>query len=41
VDPDRVEAVSEAIADGFAARFGRRPRVFAVEIDDGATSWSL
>lgn len=41
VDPDRVAAVTEAIADGFAARFGGRPRVFAVETDDGAGAWSL
>jgi galactokinase len=36
VDPGRADAVAEAIAMGFAARFGRRPPVLAVRAADGA-----
>lgn len=36
VDPARADAVAEAIAAGFAARFGRRPPVLAARAADGA-----
>jgi galactokinase len=38
VAPEAAEAVARALADGFAARFGRRPRVFAVAAADGAAA---
>jgi galactokinase len=38
VDPARAEAVGEAIAAGFAARFGRRPPLLAVIAADGAAA---
>lgn len=36
VEPARADAVARALADGFAARFGRRPPVLAVRAADGA-----
>ncbi len=36
VDPDAADIVSRALADGFAARFGRAPRVWRVRAADGA-----
>jgi galactokinase len=41
VDPARAEAVAEALARGFAARFGREPRLLLAEAADGAQARAL
>ncbi len=41
VEPDRVESAERGIADGFEARFGRRPRLMEVAIGSGAAAYTL
>jgi hypothetical protein len=36
VDPARAEAVALALAEGFARRFGRRPRIWLCAASQGA-----
>jgi galactokinase len=41
VEPSRVDAVTEALRSGFAARFGREPALLVVEAADGASTRPL